>query len=399
MTSAILFVGMVVLLMMGLLTRHHADGTTYTKIPDFYPWGALGGAMWATGNVLTVVAIKLIGLSVGLCIWSSSNMLMGWSTGTFGLFGTPVNTVAVPWLNYVGVGLACCALVMYIFVKVEDGSAAVVAADVEAARDGAEQALANVSGSHGSSPAENEIALLRPSGANGGGALARAQKKAAVLHAIRAKTLAFLDGSAGDSPRFTEAEATPTLFAHDLATEVKYDVLPGEIPSPFDVLERQNAAVRKVCGVVLAIGMGLLYGSTFTPVAFDINNHAGVSDNYLDFVFSHYCGIFFTSTCWWLLYCVAMCNRPRIYPKLILPAFASGVMWGIAQTAWFVANGALGFSVAFPMITSGPGILASFWGVVLFKEIKGARNFAFLGGALVFTVASGLCIGISKDGV
>ena len=213
MTSAILFVGMVVLLMMGLLTRHHADGTTYTKIPDFYPWGALGGAMWATGNVLTVVAIKLIGLSVGLCIWSSSNMLMGWSTGTFGLFGTPVNTVAVPWLNYVGVGLACCALVMYIFVKVEDGSAAVVAADVEAARDGAEQALANVSGSHGSSPAENEIALLRPSGANGGGALARAQKKAAVLHAIRAKTLALLDGSAGDSPRFTEAEASPLIAA------------------------------------------------------------------------------------------------------------------------------------------------------------------------------------------
>ena len=397
MTSAILFVGMAVLLTMGLLTRQNDDGTSYTKIPDFYPWGALGGAMWATGNVLTVVAIKLIGLSVGLCIWSSSNMLMGWSTGTFGLFGTPVNVVAVPWLNYVGVGLACCALVMYIFVRVEDSNAAVVAADVESARDGADRALPNVSGSHGSSPADT-TSLLRPHGADAGDRT-RAQTKATVLATIRAKTVAFLDGSASDSPRFTEAEATPTLFAHDLATELKYDVLPDQIPSPFDILERQNAAVRKICGVVLAIGMGLLYGSTFTPVAFDINNHAGVSDNYLDFVFSHYCGIFFTSTCWWLLYCIVMCNRPRIYPKLILPAFTSGVMWGIAQTAWFVANGALGFSVAFPMITSGPGILASFWGVVLFKEIKGARNFAFLGSALVFTIASGLCIGISKDGL
>lgn len=69
---------------------------------------------------------------------------------------------------------------------------------------------------------------------------------------------------------------------------------------------------------------------------------------------------------------------------------------GVAQTAWFVANGALGFAVAFPMITSGPGLLASFWGIVLFKEIKGTRNFIFLGLALCFTVSSGICIGISK---
>jgi hypothetical protein len=37
--------------------------------------------------MMCVPVIKLIGLSMGLLIWGSTNMLMGWASGQFGLFG------------------------------------------------------------------------------------------------------------------------------------------------------------------------------------------------------------------------------------------------------------------------------------------------------------------------
>jgi hypothetical protein len=43
----------------------------------FVPMAALGGALWATGNTLSVPVINSIGLSLGLLIWGSANMLMG----------------------------------------------------------------------------------------------------------------------------------------------------------------------------------------------------------------------------------------------------------------------------------------------------------------------------------
>ena len=61
-----------------------------------------------------------------------------------------------------------------------------------------------------------------------------------------------------------------------------------------------------------------------------------------------------------------------------------------------VANSALGFALAFPLITSGPGFIASMWGVCLFQEVKGVRNFTVLGVALIITVSSGLCIAMSR---
>ena len=38
--------------------------------------------------------INSIGLSMGLLIWGSTNMLMGWATGRFGLFGTHADALA-----------------------------------------------------------------------------------------------------------------------------------------------------------------------------------------------------------------------------------------------------------------------------------------------------------------
>ena len=45
--------------------------------------------------------------------------MVGWLTGTFGLFGTPVGVVARPYLNYLGFFLACVGMAIFAQVKTE----------------------------------------------------------------------------------------------------------------------------------------------------------------------------------------------------------------------------------------------------------------------------------------
>lgn len=51
----------------------------------------------------------------------------------------------------------------------------------------------------------------------------------------------------------------------------------------------------------------------------------------IDYLFGHFCGILVASTLYFAIYCVVKKNRPKVYPKVILPGLISGVMWGIAM--------------------------------------------------------------------
>ena len=46
--------------------------------------------------------INFIGLSMGLLIWGSTNMVVGWATGHFGLFGVDKDAIQYEYLNYLG---------------------------------------------------------------------------------------------------------------------------------------------------------------------------------------------------------------------------------------------------------------------------------------------------------
>lgn len=94
----------------------------------------------------------------------------------------------------------------------------------------------------------------------------------------------------------------------------------------------------------------------------------------LDYVFAHFSGIFLASNLYFIIYIIIMKNQPKIYPQVILPGIVSGILWAIATASWFIANRALSEPVAFPIIATGPGAIASlFWGVLIFHEIK-VRN-------------------------
>lgn len=292
----------------------------------FFPFAALGGALWSTGNTMSVPVINSIGLSMGLLIWGAANMLMGWATGAFGLFDLEKDDLSNPGLNYAGVSLAVVALGIYSQIKP----------------------------SLSSQPA-----------ATGG------------LEPLQANGKPFADEET--APR----DASGTMLAPEM---------PMDLAKPED----GQSAARRLGGVIMAIISGVLYGNNFTPPTYMQDKKQGPSkDDVLSYVFSHFTGIFAMSTVWFLVYCVVMKSNPRINPRLVIPGFISGIMWAIANTCWFIANNALDMSIAFPIITSGPGIISALWGVFVFGEIRGRRNYTMLGGSVLLSVTGCVMIAVS----
>ncbi|XP_067153965.1 transmembrane protein 144 isoform X4 [Apteryx mantelli] len=168
-------------------------------------------------------------------------------------------------------------------------------------------------------------------------------------------------------------------------------------------VNRLSPARKRVVGCSLAVVAGILYGSSFVPVLY-IKDHGrrngtiytGASQFDLDYVFAHFSGIFLTSTIYFLIYCAVRKNKPDVYPQAILPGFVSGVLWAIANCCWFMANHYLSAVVSFPIITTGPGLVAAVWGVLVFKEIKGLKNYMLLTVAFCIILAGSLSTAFSK---
>ncbi|XP_042325878.1 transmembrane protein 144 isoform X2 [Sceloporus undulatus] len=169
------------------------------------------------------------------------------------------------------------------------------------------------------------------------------------------------------------SENTPLLRDH----QINSSECGAENRSDASWVDSLSPLGKRVIGCSLAVMAGILYGSSFVPVLY-IKDHGrrngtaytGASQFDLDYVFAHFSGIFLTSTVYFLIYCAAMKNSPKVYPEAIIPGFVSGVMWGIANCCWFIANRYLSAVVSFPIITAGPGFIAAMWGVLVFKEIK-----------------------------
>nr|XP_026696612.1 transmembrane protein 144 isoform X1 [Ciona intestinalis]XP_026696613.1 transmembrane protein 144 isoform X2 [Ciona intestinalis] len=154
---------------------------------------------------------------------------------------------------------------------------------------------------------------------------------------------------------------------------------------------------RRIIGCGLSVFSGTLYGLSFTPVIYIKDNYPGASKTDVHYVFAHFCGIFATSTLYFAIYCAFKKNKPEVFPSAILPGLISGGMWAIADIGWFAANQYLSEAVSFPIITTGPGIIASLWGIFVFKEVRGVRNFIIMAVAYCFTITGAVLAGFSKS--
>ena len=107
----------------------------------------------------------------------------------------------------------------------------------------------------------------------------------------------------------------------------------------------------------------------------------------MDYVFSHFTGIYLAATFWFIVYCIQQLN-PRCTRTRSSPRWSRADVGDRAQTAWFVANDALSLAVAFPIITSGPGIVSSLWRLRLQGDADAQPGFLSLAIVLSAPAAS-----------
>merc|ERR1719273_2772674 len=100
------------------------------------------------------------------------------------------------------------------------------------------------------------------------------------------------------------------------------------------------------------------------------------------------------STFFFVIYCSLnnfLHHESRISADIIIPGFACGIIWGIAMTAWFIANEQLTMVVTFPIIIAGSSVVSALWSWLFLLEISGKKNHLVLFAA-IFMAVVGVCL-------
>jgi hypothetical protein len=205
-------------------------------------------------------------------------------------------------------------------------------------------------------------------------------------------TVAKVGASTGAS--LAEDDRAPLLVAQSSASTND-----AEQSSVSDIASQNDSANtstlrRKVVGCSMALVAGFGYGVNMLPVRW-VQQHQAPTANPLAFAMSHFIGVWMASTVVMAGYSAAKRNVPLVNGRAVLAAMLSGLGWGIAMSMWFIANSRLGLATAFPIICTGPSIVATLWGVGYFREIQGLRNLLILAVAFVATLAGIILIALS----
>ncbi|KAN0055796.1 hypothetical protein ACTA71_011683 [Dictyostelium dimigraforme] len=83
----------------------------------FSPVGILGGSLWAMANLLIIPIIKLVGLGLGVLLWSSIGIVVGFFSGKFGWLGLDKQIVTHDWMNWVGFVGIVISIFCFFFIK------------------------------------------------------------------------------------------------------------------------------------------------------------------------------------------------------------------------------------------------------------------------------------------
>lgn len=298
-----------------------------------------------------------------------SCQLMGWSTGTFGLFGLDKNDIKTPAFNFVGIAIVIAG--MYVFLQVLSF----------AFRAFEPRYLQNYT-------AVDLFLLMHQVKTNEMHSNEAGEDSSTLYQSMLEK-----QGSGADEGHSTRRPSRGSFSGihQEPLSDYNADEGCGQAGRPDDAHFGSGWSQRKkrVVGLTMAVVAGLMFGAAFNPAQYVIDNRYDGDDNSLNYVFPHFCGIWLAS--WWYMILYAFYKYWRndvmyVNPQSIVPAALAGFMWGIACIAWFVANGKLGFSISFPLITSGPGFVGSMYGIFLFNEISGKNNFMILGAAFAITL-------------
>ena len=92
-----------------------------------------------------------------------------------------------------------------------------------------------------------------------------------------------------------------------------------------------------------------------------MNTVKDASQDNNDYAFSLSCGIMLSSLFYFIIYCIVLKNKPKIYPEIIFPCFVICWLWGIANTAYFISSNKLSQAISFPIANAGLSIFLKFF--------------------------------------
>lgn len=344
------------ILLVGLLWSFvaHTETTDYfSGIPTFEPYAMLGGMTWMLGNFMCPIIIRWIGLGLGLTVWDLSNMIMGWATGYLGLFGVPKEVVHQQWMNFLGLALAVVSL--FFFAQARDD----------------DTGLEENTGLTETADLENPVRTSR----------IRSHSEPAAC--------------TQQAPKETEKPVSvlPTIESVLSVQSVVGPDVPTPQPSRFASWVSSKRS-RFPIGFGMAMVAGVLFGYTFDPVIELSSSERGSSDQ-MDYVWSHFAGILVTGNVALVLYVMIRGEKSYLPRAVVLPAIFSGAIWAVAQIAWFKANEELSLVIAFPIVSTLPGLVALLIGVVFFGELKTRRSQLFAGAGVLIRVPGIVLIALS----
>ena len=337
----------------------------------------VGGLLWTTANMLTTFIIRRTGLGLGLLLWASVQMLVGWSTGFFGLFGITKANISAPGLNIAGVAIAVSALVVYVLIalKPHRGGAPppwktsgwekekLMPADASKSAtyssgsgpDSKSSAYPQPQNSHVAPLAlalRNEVAISVPPG----GSLqspepdSDASPVSAAVTQVPAAARRFqsMEYASGEDEAL-ESSARRASQTYDDDEGFRSDrwltaPAPGKKPLPHRTRMMSGAAGSpfvtsaddddaphsngiwnsRLLGALAALLAGALRGTNMVPPESELDQHhhtdaLGRHVSSVDVVFPHFCGILLSSTLFTAVYVLLKKNKPYINPKVALP--------------------------------------------------------------------------------
>ncbi|KHJ95253.1 hypothetical protein OESDEN_04817 [Oesophagostomum dentatum] len=157
---------------------------------------------------------------------------------------------------------------------------------------------------------------------------------------------------------------------------------------------------ERALSFVSAMISGLFYGTMWLPINYMKSHADEFPEAPLDstmYLFSFFCGVLSTSAFIFIVYCLLRRNRPWINPEAVVPSMLAGAIHAFAMSAFVIAIDNLDQAIAYPICAMLPGLVASSWSILYFREITGRQNLTRLATAYGFTLAGVALVTVSKE--
>mmetsp|Transcript_123143 Transcript_123143/g.383383 ORF Transcript_123143/g.383383 Transcript_123143/m.383383 type:complete len:407 (-) Transcript_123143:23-1243(-) len=336
----------------------------------------IAGLMWGLSNYLCVPLIQLLGMGIGFSLYHFMNIMCGYSIGRFGLFGIPQSGGPV---SDVGFGIVFLSFVLMTFVETGHAEEAGPPPLTEPIHPDIDQEY------------REQYQQWRLGGARG----SRDQKANFYMGAFG--VLEPAAGSHADLLRVEELARDTGLRCRSDPGPLSARDLGGTVAAaelPLGSAECRRLAM-KAFGVLLAIVCGVLTGTCAAPATLYNLKHPGRPTAA---VFPMCLGVWVMSTFIYLAY--AGCARFQRLPvrhAAIRPAFLSGALWSIGNACNLLGVTQISYTLCYSTGIIGCLLLAGIYSLLIFREIKQARQILIfcLGlacqsvGVVLIAVASG----------